>query len=57
VLDKYFNSGPPIYDGLYDRIVGIYSDRCTNMLKREKFWRNKGCCVALVLGDRLVLSI
>jgi hypothetical protein len=45
------------YDGLYARIVSIYSDRCRNVLKWEKFWQNKGCCVACVLGDRLVLSI
>jgi hypothetical protein len=27
-----------VYDGLYTRIVSIYSNRCTNVLKREKFW-------------------
>jgi hypothetical protein len=26
------------YDGLYAHIVSIYSNRCTNMVKREKFW-------------------
>jgi hypothetical protein len=46
-----------VYDGLYACIVSIYSDCCTNVLKREKFWRNKGWCVACVLGDCLVLSI
>jgi hypothetical protein len=46
-----------VYDGLYARILRIYSNRCTNVLKREKFWRNKGCCIAPMLGDRLVLSI
>jgi hypothetical protein len=46
-----------VYDGLYARIVSIYSDRCTNVLKREKFWRNMGCCIAHVLGDRPVLLI
>jgi hypothetical protein len=45
-----------VYDGLYARIVSIYSNRCTNMLKREKFWRNMGCCVAHVLGNCPVLS-
>jgi hypothetical protein len=29
------------YDGLYARIISIYSNRCTNMLKREKFWQTK----------------
>jgi hypothetical protein len=45
------------YDGLYARIVSIYSNCSTNMLKREKFWKNKGCCVAHVLADCPVLSI
>ncbi len=27
-----------VYDGLYAHIVSVYSDRCTNMLKREKFY-------------------
>jgi hypothetical protein len=45
------------YDGLYARIISVYSDRCTNVLKREKFWRNRGCCIACVLGNCVVLSI
>jgi hypothetical protein len=45
------------YDGLYAHIVSVYSNRCTDMLKREKHWRNKGCCVTHVLGDCFVLSI
>ncbi len=45
------------HDGLYARILSIYSNCCTNVLKREKFWRNKGCCVACVLGNRPLLSI
>jgi hypothetical protein len=27
-----------VYDGLCARIASVYSDRCTNMLKREKFY-------------------
>ncbi len=27
-----------VYDGLYARILRVYSNRCKNMLKREKFW-------------------
>jgi hypothetical protein len=34
------------YNGLYAPIVSIYSNRSTNMLKRDKFWHKKGCCVA-----------
>jgi hypothetical protein len=45
------------YDGLYARIISVYSDRCTNVLKREKFWRNRGCCVACMLGNCVVLLI
>jgi hypothetical protein len=46
-----------VYDGLYACIVSIYSNRCTNLLKRDKFWQNKGCCIACMLGNCLVLSI
>ncbi len=46
-----------VYDGLYACIVSIYSDRSTNVLKREKFWRNKGCSVACILGNRPVFAI
>jgi hypothetical protein len=45
------------YDGLYANIISIYSNNCTNVLKREKFWQNKGCCIACVLGNHPVLSI
>ncbi len=45
------------YDGLHARIFSIYSNRCMNVLKREKFWQNKGYCVACMLGIRVVLSI
>ncbi len=45
------------YNGLYARIVSIYSNCSTNVLKWEKLWRNKGCCVACMLGDCLVFSI
>jgi hypothetical protein len=45
------------YDGLYALIVSIYSNCCRKVLKREKFWQNNGCCIACMLGNRLVLSI
>jgi hypothetical protein len=45
------------YDGVYGRIISVYSDRCMNVLKREKFWRNRGCCIACVLGNCVVLLI
>jgi hypothetical protein len=31
------------YDGLYALIISIYSNRCTNVLISEKFWRYRGC--------------
>jgi hypothetical protein len=45
------------YDGLVARVICVYSDRCTNVVKRQKFWRNKGCCVARILGSRPILSL
>ena len=45
------------YDGLIARVISVYSDRCTNVVKRQKFWRNKGCCVARILGNRPLLAL
>jgi hypothetical protein len=45
------------YNGLHDRIVSIYYDCSMNVLKREKFWCNKSCCIACILGNPLVFSI
>ncbi len=56
-LPQHLTVRANVYDGLYAHIVNIYSDHCMNVLMREKFWRNMGCCVARVLGDRPVLSI
>ena len=44
---------PLAYDGVYARVGSVYSERSTNVVKRQKYWRNKGCCVARVLGDTL----
>jgi hypothetical protein len=46
-----------VYNGLYAHIVSIYSDRSTNVLKREKFWCNKGCCIARVLGNCQMIAV
>jgi hypothetical protein len=46
-----------VYDALYAHIGSVYSDCSTNVLKREKFWCNKECCVACVLGNCLVFAI
>ena len=45
------------YDGLIARVISVYSDRCTNTVKCQKFWRNKGCCVGRILGDRAFLAL
>jgi hypothetical protein len=44
---------PGAYDGVYARIIAVYGDRGKNLAKRQKFWRNKGCCVAKVIGLRI----
>jgi len=44
---------PGAYDGVYARIIAVYGDRDKNIAKRQKFWRNKGCCVAKVIGLRI----
>jgi hypothetical protein len=46
-----------VYNGLYAPILSVYSNHWTNMLKREKFYRNMGWCITHMLGDRLVHSI
>ncbi len=56
-LPHHFAVSANAYDGLYDHIVSIYSNRYTNVLKREKLWHNKGYCIAHVLGDCPVFSI
>ncbi len=45
------------YDGLIACMISIYSDSCNNVVKQQKFWRNKGCCIACILGNRPHLSL
>jgi hypothetical protein len=45
------------YNGLIAHMISIYSDHCNNVVKQQKFWRNKGCCVTCVLGNRPHLSL
>ena len=42
---------PGAYDGVNARVISVYSECSSNVVKRQKYWRNKGCCVARVLGD------
>jgi hypothetical protein len=45
------------YDGLIAHVISVYSDLCTNVVKLQKVWRNKGCCVACILGNCPILSL
>jgi len=45
------------YDGIFARIIEIYSDRCTSKIKRQKMHCNEGCAVAKILGNRVHLGI
>jgi hypothetical protein len=55
-LPQYLAVRANVYDGLYARIVSVYFDCCKNVLKRDKFWKNKGFCIVPMLGNHLVLS-
>ena len=44
---------PGAYNGVYAHDVLVNSDRNSNGIKRQKFWRNKGCCVDRVVGDTI----
>ena len=45
------------YDGVYARVVEVYSPRSLNITKRQKRHRNLGCCVAKILGNAPVRSL
>ncbi len=38
------------YDGMYARVIKVYSSRSTNITKRQKRHHNHGCCMAKILG-------
>jgi hypothetical protein len=50
-LPAHLNRRARNYDGLVARVVAVYTERCTNVVKRQKYWRNKGCCVARIIGE------
>jgi hypothetical protein len=50
-LPAHLNQRARDYDGLVARVVAVYTDRCTNVVKRQKYWRNKGCCAARIIGE------
>ncbi len=55
-LPAHLNCCVHEYDGLVACVISVYSDRCTNVVKRQKFWRNKGCCVARIVGEHIAAS-
>ena len=50
-LPAHLNHRARDYDGLVARVISVYSDRCTNLVKRQKFCRNFGCCAAKIIGE------
>jgi hypothetical protein len=48
-LLKHLAGRADVYDGLCARVVEIYSAESEVTAKRQKFHRNKGCCVALII--------
>ncbi len=39
--------------GLVACMISVYSDRCTNVVKHQKFWHNKGCCAARIVREHI----
>ena len=54
-LPAHLNHRVRDYDGLVARVVSVYSDRCTNLVKRQKFRHNHGCCAAKIVGEHMVV--
>jgi hypothetical protein len=48
---------PDTYDGAYARVISVNSDRSSNVIKHQRFWCNKGCCVARVLRNTIAGGI
>ena len=49
-LPTHLNHRARDYDGLVVHVI-VYSDRCTNLVKRQKFRRNFGCCAAKIIRE------
>jgi hypothetical protein len=56
-LPAHLNHRAHNYDGLVARVVSVYSDRCTNLVKRQKCRRNHGCCAAKIIGEHMVVYL
>ena len=52
-LPAHLNHRARDYDGLVAHVILVYSDRCTNLVKRQKFRRNFGCCAAKIIGENI----
>ena len=49
--------GADDYDGLYARVMEVYSAHSANSTKRQKFHRNKGVAAAKILGDSATFAL
>ncbi len=38
------------YDGLIARVLSVYLDRCMNVVKQQKYWRNMGVALHTFWG-------
>ena len=54
-LPAHLNRRTRDYDWLIARIVSVYTDRCTNVVKHQKFWRNNGFCAVRIVGEHVVI--
>ena len=54
-LHTHLNLRARDYEGLVARVVSVYSDRSTNVVKRQKFRRNHGCCAAKIVAEHMVV--
>jgi hypothetical protein len=54
-LPAHLNHRARDYNGLVARVVSVYSDCCTNLVKRQKFRRNHGCSAAKIVWEHMVV--
>jgi hypothetical protein len=45
------------YNGMYARVIEVYSPQSLNKTKQQKCHHNLGCCMAIILGDKAVRSL
>ena len=54
-LPAHLNHCAHDYNGLVAHVLLVYSDRSTNLVKRQKFRRNHGCCAAKIVREHMVV--